>query len=211
MTLRVPTAGRNAGLNAIFDRADAGTGPGTIEYRTGAQPATADTAASGTLLATFVLADPAFFVAAAGVKDLDADPDISATAVAAGTAGWARCYSNDGAGTVSNKALTTNVATLTTTTAHGLIVGSVVLVAGVDATFNGTYTVASVPTTTTFTYSRTAANVASAAATGTVAKQVATVFDGSIDAAGADFIINSTSITAGQTVNLTLGSITDPA
>jgi hypothetical protein len=38
-----------------------------------------------------------------------------------------------------------------------------VTVAGVDATFNGTYTVASVPTTTTFTYAKTASNVASVA------------------------------------------------
>jgi len=72
---------------------------------------------------------------------------------------------------VSNKALTSNVATLTTSTAHNLTAGDVVWVAGVDATFNGQYTVISVPTTTTFTYAKTASNVASAAVspTGTVA------------------------------------------
>jgi len=64
---------------------------------------------------------------------------------------------------VSNKALTSNVATLTTSIAHDLNVGNTVTVAGVDATFNGTYTVASVPTTTTFTYAKTASNVASVA------------------------------------------------
>lgn len=72
--------------------------------------------------------------------------------------------------TVTNKALTTNVATLTTGTAHGLAVGDTVVVAGVDATFDGTYVVATVPTTTTFTYAKTAANVVSAAATGTAGK-----------------------------------------
>lgn len=69
---------------------------------------------------------------------------------------------------VTNKALTSNVATLTTAVAHGLGAGQVVTVSGVDSTFNGTYTIASVPTTTTFTYAKTASDVASAAATGTV-------------------------------------------
>jgi hypothetical protein len=67
------------------------------------------------------------------------------------------------AGSVSNKALTSNVATLTTSAAHGLAVDDVVWVEGVDSTFNGKYTVTGVPTTTTFTYAKTASNVASTA------------------------------------------------
>ena len=67
------------------------------------------------------------------------------------------------AGSVNNKALTTNVATLTTSAAHGLAVDDQVWVEGVDATFNGKYTVTGVPTTTTFTYAKTASNVASTA------------------------------------------------
>jgi hypothetical protein len=39
-------------------------------------------------------------------------------------------------------------------------------VSGVDATFNGTYTVASAPTKTTITYAKTASNVVSAVSTG---------------------------------------------
>ena len=74
--------------------------------------------------------------------------------------------------TVTNKALTSNVATLTTSAAHGLAVGFEVTVTGVDATFNGTYTVTGVPTTTTFTYAKTASNVTSTAATGTVTSEV---------------------------------------
>lgn len=65
--------------------------------------------------------------------------------------------------TISNKALTTNVATLTTPSAHGYAIGDVVTIAGVDTTFDGTYVVASIPTTTTFTYALTASNVTSAA------------------------------------------------
>ena len=64
---------------------------------------------------------------------------------------------------INNKALTTNVATLTTTAAHGLCTGMEIVITGVDATFNGTYTITGVPTTTTFTYAKTASNVASTA------------------------------------------------
>ena len=70
--------------------------------------------------------------------------------------------------TVTNKSLTSNVATLTTSVAHGLYHGATVVISGVDATFNGTYTVDNVPSSTTFTYSKTAANVASTASSGTV-------------------------------------------
>lgn len=65
--------------------------------------------------------------------------------------------------TITNKALTSNVATLTTGTTHGYAIGDLAVITGVDATFNGTYPIATVPTTTTFTYAKTAANVASAA------------------------------------------------
>jgi len=70
---------------------------------------------------------------------------------------------------VSNKALTSNVATLTTSTVHGFEVGETVTVAAVDATFNGSFTIVAVPSTTTFTYAKTASNVTSAGATGTAA------------------------------------------
>jgi hypothetical protein len=64
---------------------------------------------------------------------------------------------------ISNKALTSNVATLTTTAAHGLSTGMMINISGVDATFNGDYRITSVPTTTTFTYAKTASNVTSTA------------------------------------------------
>ena len=64
---------------------------------------------------------------------------------------------------INNKALTTNVATLTTTAAHNLAPGMEITVAGVDATFNGDYVITTVPTATTFTYAKTATNVPSTA------------------------------------------------
>jgi hypothetical protein len=65
--------------------------------------------------------------------------------------------------TITNKALTSNVATLTTSAAHGLCIGMQIVITGVDATFNGEYRITSVPTTTTFTYAKTAADVPSTA------------------------------------------------
>jgi hypothetical protein len=64
---------------------------------------------------------------------------------------------------ITNKALTSNVATLTTSAVHGLCTGMEIVITGVDATFNGTYRITGVPTTTTFTYAKTAADVPSAA------------------------------------------------
>jgi len=64
---------------------------------------------------------------------------------------------------VSNKALTSNVATLTTSAAHGFAVGDKVGVSGVDSTFDGEFTVVAVPSTVTFTYAKTATDVISAA------------------------------------------------
>ncbi len=64
---------------------------------------------------------------------------------------------------ISNKALTSDVATLTTPTAHGLTIGMTITITGVDATFNGAYRITTVPTATTFTYAKTASNVTSTA------------------------------------------------
>jgi hypothetical protein len=47
--------------------------------------------------------------------------------------------------------------------AHGLTVGMTIAITDVDATFNGSFRVTTVPTTTTFTYAKTAADVSSAA------------------------------------------------
>jgi hypothetical protein len=71
--------------------------------------------------------------------------------------------------TVSNVALTNNVATITTSAAHGFAVGDSVVVAAVGAPFNGTFTIGNtVPiTSTTFSYAKTNANVVSGVATGT--------------------------------------------
>lgn len=74
---------------------------------------------------------------------------------------------------VTNKALTSNVATLTTSTAHGLVAGDSVWVEGVGSPFDSTtapYTVVGTPTTTTFTYAKTNIDISSTAVSASYAK-----------------------------------------
>jgi hypothetical protein len=111
---------------------------------------------SGTTLetSTLAVADPLIFVGNNNTTDA-----VDLGLIAEYGTALASTLTN----TVTNKALTSNVATLTTGTTHSLAVGDIVVVSGVDATFNGTQVVASVPTTTTFTFAKTNANVTSAA------------------------------------------------
>lgn len=65
---------------------------------------------------------------------------------------------------ISNKAITTNLATITTSAVHGITqVGTLVIIQGVDTTHDGTYVIHSIPTTSTFTYVSTTATQASTA------------------------------------------------
>lgn len=92
--LRISTAARNAACDGIVDLVDGGTGAGTVDIRTGAQPATPSDTATGTLLATVTLADPAFGNAATGVATAT-DP-APVTAVGTGTAGYFRVKDSSG-------------------------------------------------------------------------------------------------------------------
>jgi hypothetical protein len=70
--------------------------------------------------------------------------------------------------TITNKELTSNVATLTTGTAHGYSVGDIVFISGVGAPFDGTPTITggkiiTAITETTFSYAVTNADIASTA------------------------------------------------
>ena len=53
---------------------------------------------------------------------------------------------------ISNKARTTTVATLTTNAVHSFVTGMEVVISGVGSPFDGTFTITGTPTTTTFTY-----------------------------------------------------------
>lgn len=89
MAIRLPDASRNAMADALTLLVNTG-GAGSIQIRTGAQPA-AGGAATGTLLATVALAADAFGNAAAGTAALVDPPAV--TGVAAGDAGWFRVLS----------------------------------------------------------------------------------------------------------------------
>ncbi|WP_433067428.1 hypothetical protein [Dactylosporangium sp. CS-033363] len=129
MTVRLPSNVRSAAADAVLNLINAGSGPGTIELRTGAQPAAAADAATGTLLATFTLNDPAFGAAAAGVGTLSTSPAVSTTGVAAGTAGWFRVKDSNGAtvldGSVSASGGGGDLVLNTTTISVGLTVNAI--------------------------------------------------------------------------------------
>lgn len=97
MATRISTAAAAGACNAVVDLLDAGAGAGYIEIRTGSQPATVATAATGTLLGTLPLSDPAFgnatsaSPAVATASAITSDTNADAT----GTAGWFRAYDSD--------------------------------------------------------------------------------------------------------------------
>ena len=96
---KISNVAAKAACDAVVDLLDGGSGAGYIEIRTGSPPSNVDDAATGTLLATLPLSDPAFGSAA------DANPGGIATASAitsdssadaTGTAGWFRGFDSNG-------------------------------------------------------------------------------------------------------------------
>lgn len=90
----VPAAQADAWIAEWAALPDAGSGAGYLEVRTGAAPGTG-TAATGTLLATLTLSDPAFSVTdnVATIDSVTSDASADAT----GTAGYARIFDSDDA------------------------------------------------------------------------------------------------------------------
>jgi len=82
--------------------------------------------------------------------------------------------------TISNKVLTNNIATVTTSTAHYVAVGDSITVALTtpDAVFDGTYTVTAVTSggTNTISYAKTNANVGTTATSGTLTRDGQSIF-----------------------------------
>ncbi len=74
---------------------------------------------------------------------------------------------------ISTISRTSNVVTVVTGSAHGLLAGQGFAIAGVtDASFNGNNTVSTVTNSTTYTFKQTAANASSSGGTSVAAKQV---------------------------------------
>ena len=96
MTISLSQTVASQMVDAITTAVDAGSAAGTLKVYTGAKPSTPETAATGTLLATFTLADPAAAAPSAGVATYNFSPAISATVAASGTAGWFRVADSNG-------------------------------------------------------------------------------------------------------------------
>lgn len=93
MAIAISEAVRNSVINGTFDTAFDG-GTGRINIYTGTPPATPATAATGTLLATLVIASDWIGAGASGVGTVGSiTSDTSADA--SGTAGWFRFYNTD--------------------------------------------------------------------------------------------------------------------
>ena len=102
LNTRITNVAAIAACDAIVDLIDAhATLAGLVEIRTGAQPASADAAATGTILASITFNDPAFGAAAdaapGGRATADVTPALQDTSAnASGTAGWFRAYQGGG-------------------------------------------------------------------------------------------------------------------
>lgn len=90
MAVRLSTGARNKILDS--GAADAFDSTGRINIYTGSQPASANDAASGTLLATLTLAADAVTAAASSGSLTFATITSDTSADASGTAGWGRIY-----------------------------------------------------------------------------------------------------------------------
>lgn len=90
---RISNVAAKALADAFDDAINAGTAAAQIDIRTGAQPADPDTAATGTLLATLTMSEPAFGAASDGAPGglLTASAITDDTSAdATGTAGYFR-------------------------------------------------------------------------------------------------------------------------
>lgn len=124
MAISINATPRNAMVSALIAALDAGSGPATVQIRSGTRPANVTVAATGTLLVTVTLNDPSFGTPANGVAAITTTPaNPTGTAVAAGTASWARVFDSDGNAIFDAGVGTTGQEFLVNTT--NVLVGSV--------------------------------------------------------------------------------------
>ena len=108
--------------------------------------------------------------------------------------------------TISNSQRTTTTALITTSAAHGFVVGDVVTIAGTTSNtpLHGTYTITTVPSSTTFTYTTsTSGTIASGADTGT-----AIVATTSLARVTSDYFVGSSSLQITKSAQANSGVIT---
>jgi hypothetical protein len=89
------------------------------------------------------------------ISDINYDGEFEVTSVSADGYDFSYSSTRTDTRTTTTKSMTNDVATITTSSAHGLVSQETVLVSNVDNTFNGSRIVTGVPTPTTFTYNLT--------------------------------------------------------
>lgn len=92
---RIPDGLRSDAANKVRDKVDAGGAAGSLEIRSGTQPASANDLVTGTLLAVLTFSYPSAPNAVNGVLTFDPLTQDSA-ADATGTATWARAKDSAG-------------------------------------------------------------------------------------------------------------------
>jgi hypothetical protein len=128
MAMRKSIVGRNAELDAFAPLANTGY----LRIYSGAQPATPETAASGTLLAELRLNATAFGAASGGIITANAITD-DAAADATGTAGWFRILKSDGTTALFDGACATSGAEMNMATTS-IVASAVVSVTSLTVT-----------------------------------------------------------------------------
>ena len=147
-------------VGALFDEEEVritnytgGTADGSTDNTTAVTNAVSDIAGTGRTL---------YMPRSAYPYLVSAWPQVNTGGYTVRGDGWLRKEAVIAATGSSGAVRTSNVVTITTTAAHGFSTGDTVVVANVAedgaTNFNGTFTIASTPTTTTFTYAQAAAN-----------------------------------------------------
>lgn len=122
MTLKLSTAARNAEADAWAALLNGGS----AVFYSGSQPASADSAATGTLIGTQTLGNPAFAAASSGT--VTANPAAVGTVSTAGSPGYVRLKTSGGT-TVADMSCGTSGADATINKASFAIGEAIVLVA----------------------------------------------------------------------------------
>lgn len=199
MSEKMQAAMRNRQADSLGDDFNSGT----LEILTGAQPAAADDAASGTLLVTITLPADAFAAASSGAAAKSGT--WSAVAAATGEGGWFRMKNSaatrhiDGAimpEDTLNGAITDTATTITVVSTTGFSATGTIRIESEDITYTGI-------TATTFTGCTRGANSTTAIAHSTSVR-VQGRSDGELG-------LNLNTITSGQTVTVSSFTITQPA
>jgi hypothetical protein len=89
------------------------------------------------------------------ISDINYDGEFQITNVSFSGDEFSYSSTRTNTRTTTTKSMSNDVATITTSSPHGLVISDSVIISSVDSTFNGARTVVATPTTTTFTYNLT--------------------------------------------------------